>query len=1049
MSTGNLLGGAAGGVAGYFAAGPLGISVGAGIIGGAIIGSLLGGLSSGQKMVMEYGKLSSRNWQGSEYGGDIPRGYGTFPATGSQIVWLEHNKLKEKVKKKKSGGKGGGSSTTTKTYTYFATFALMLCQGEISGVRRIWCGDKLIYNAGSDDLETIIASNQAAKGWKLYRGTDDQLPDPRYEADVGVGNAPAFRGYTYIAFYDFALADYSNTLQAAQFKVELLSNQSVEPLNLVATLDTGLQRLDGSSLTGIINPLDDSITATWLGWDNGAGAFFLYKGRENSRSKTFLTSDPQAVYALSGSGDAEYAYCSVDGKRVVIGNNAWLLPSSISGFSKRVHTHGDAYLIHTFYEFETKSILNLVKGTSLAIGNGTAVCIGSGFAYYYSPADNTLRTVDVESMIQVASVTLDFMPLTSSSSRDDDAASYDNGILWWYYGISSKLYGIDVQTGRKMYELAWSNPSGGGVVSVKSRDGIVALAAKGSATYKYQVYVFKIDDISIDATALGDVVESEVMFSNLLRPLDIDVSALTQTVTGYRVSGGTIRSVIEPLQGAYPFDVVPSGYKIKFVPRGQASVVTIPWEDLAAANGDEIGDSLPYSREMDSQLPQKVTITALSSTREYGSSTQSSPGRPSTSAVNIEQRDIPLVLSDDEIAQMAEKLEMLRWLERDDFSYSLPPTYLALEPADVVTIHAKFGTFELRQTDVNYEEDGRLTCKAKANSAPLYTSRAVGAPGPGPDGTVVFSGPSFLLLLDIPTVDETIQNAPGFVGIMGGYSDGWPGGVAIMSSDGGQTWNDLQGYTGEPTLGSALNALPANNCTVIDQRTLQVSLLSGELESITRDQMLAGQHYVAYGADGRWEIMRFQTATLQADGTYMVSGFVRGERGTEWATGLHQLGDWFVFLDDPDNIFIGAPVESIGLQRLYRAITSGAALDSAADQAFTYRGVNLECLSPVYAKGARDGSSNFTGTFTRRSRLSSSWWTNGVVAPVGETTEAYEIDVMQGASVKRTIAVTSPTWTYSAANQTTDFGSPQSSITFRIYQLSAVVGRGFPLEVTL
>jgi hypothetical protein len=56
---------------------------------------------------------------------------------------------------------------------------------------------------------------------------------------------------------------------------------------------------------------------------------------------------------------------------------------------------------------------------------------------------------------------------------------------------------------------------------------------------------------------------------------------------------------------------------------------------------------------------------------------------------------------------------------------------------------------------------------------------------------------------------------------------------------------------------------------------------------------------------------------------------------------------------------------------------------------------------------------------------------------------------MDGSTVARTITATTPTFAYSAADQTTDFGSAQASITFRIYQLSATVGRGYPLEVTL
>ncbi|MDG9855599.1 phage tail protein [Pseudomonas nitroreducens] len=1011
----------------------------AAVVGVGIVGALLLGLSSRQKTTMEYGKLSSRRWQGSEYGGDIPRIYGTVGIEGSQIIWLEHNKLKEKVKKKKSGGKGGGGGTTTKTYTYFATFALMLCQGEISGVRRIWCGDKLIYNAGSDDLETIIASNQAAKGWKLYRGTDDQLPDPRYEADVGVGNAPAFRGYTYIVFNDFALADYSNTLQAAQFKVELVGESDFVGLRQIGKFAQPVTMNEASS---IVMVKDNLISYAFDPGDTRPG----YGDIAAYQTRTVRANDGIAVSQVKSPAYARPLLLSFNIPVGNVGSTTWcwhytvntavIITATPSGLGTPVQ-----YLPYAA-DSQTWLALSVTSGRVWIFRRRTTG------AWYYEARDGAGSILETGGLLNA-----DLSPYTGAlypnGFADADTVAVEEGgeAIWLkhtafitsqikYFARSGQDFILsdevsDVDTSSNQYGMAAAN----GVCALVYRDQVVTV------TRTPRVVAVK--------PALADVLRAECLLSSLIVDSDLNLSMLTQQINGYRVSGGTIRSIIEPLQGAYPFDFVPSGFELKAVPRGQSSVMNISWEDLAATDGQDVGDSLPYSREMDSQLPQKVTITALSSTREYGSSTHSSPGRPNTSAVNVEQREIPLVLADDEIAQMAEKLEMLRWLERDDFSFSLPPTYLALEPADVVTVNARFGTFELRLTEINYEADGRLTCKAKVNSAPLYTSRAVGAPGPGPDGTVTLDGPSMALLLDIPVVDEAVQNSPGYVGLMAGFTDSWPGGILVRSNDGGQTWADIQAFVGKPTIGTVATALPASNCTVIDYRAFSVLLASGELESVTRDQMLSGVNYAAYGVDGRWEIVRFMNAPLQSDGTYLVSGFVRGERGTEWATGLHQPGDYFVLLDDPDNAFIGAPVEVIGLSRLYRAVTSGASIDDSSDIEFTYRGVNLECLSPVYARGTRDGSSNFTGTFTRRSRLGSTWWLNGIQAPVGETAEAYEIDVMSGSTVKRTISVTSPAWSYSAADQTTDFGSVQAAITFRIFQKSETMGRGYSLEVTL
>jgi len=39
--------------------------------------------------------------------------------------------------------------------------------------------------------------------------------------------------------------------------------------------------------------------------------------------------------------------------------------------------------------------------------------------------------------------------------------------------------------------------------------------------------------------------------------------------------------------------------------------------------------------------------------------------------------------------------------------------------------------------------------------------------------------------------------------------------------------------------------------------------------------------------------------------------------------------------------------------------------------------------------------------------------------------------------------LTSPTTTYTAAQQTSDFGGVQSTVYWRVYQLSSVFGRGY------
>ena len=102
----------------------------------------------------------------------------------------------------------------------------------------------------------------------------------------------------------------------------------------------------------------------------------------------------------------------------------------------------------------------------------------------------------------------------------------------------------------------------------------------------------------------------------------------------------------------------------------------------------------------------------------------------------------------------------------------------------------------------------------------------------------------------------------------------------------------------------------------------------------------------------------------------------------------------------------------------------------------------------MHVVGDRDGTDNLTISWVRRSRVDGDW-RDGVGIPLGEESESYQVDILDGSDVVRTIEVTSPTASYSATDQTTDFGSAQSSIDVKIYQMSAVVGRGYAAQATL
>lgn len=122
---------------------------------------------------------------------------------------------------------------------------------------------------------------------------------------------------------------------------------------------------------------------------------------------------------------------------------------------------------------------------------------------------------------------------------------------------------------------------------------------------------------------------------------------------------------------------------------------------------------------------------------------------------------------------------------------------------------------------------------------------------------------------------------------------------------------------------------------------------------------------------------------------------------------------------------------------------------------FTPEGAGLRPFSVAHVeqpwRTAR-GAGDLTIRWTRRSRsLAADTWGAGDV-PLAEDSEAYEVDILDGATRKRTLQVATTSALYTAAQQTTDWGAPLvpgQSIAIRIYQLSALIGRGAGRSVTL
>jgi len=184
---------------------PFGAQIGS-AIGGAIGGAIDARIFAAPDTNLQGGRFEDLSVQASTYGKMIPIFYGTVRIAGN-VIWSTDIKETATTTSQRSGGGkgGGGSKVNTTNYSYSITLAIALCEGEVNELLRVWA-----------DAEQLDLSQGT---YRLYKGTQDQLPDPTIEGIEGIGATPAYRGISYIVIEDFPLADYGNRIPNFTFEV--------------------------------------------------------------------------------------------------------------------------------------------------------------------------------------------------------------------------------------------------------------------------------------------------------------------------------------------------------------------------------------------------------------------------------------------------------------------------------------------------------------------------------------------------------------------------------------------------------------------------------------------------------------------------------------------------------------------------------------------------------------------------------------------------------------------------------------------------------------
>ncbi|MCD1635497.1 glycoside hydrolase TIM-barrel-like domain-containing protein [Martelella mediterranea] len=250
----------------------------------------------------------------------------------------------------------------------------------------------------------------------------------------------------------------------------------------------------------------------------------------------------------------------------------------------------------------------------------------------------------------------------------------------------------------------------------------------------------------------------------------IDVSGLWGAVEGYAITAlESPRASITTLARHFGFDAVETEGVIRFVMRGRASVATLASDDLVAARE---GDVLELTRGQETELPQALKWQVARADEDYDAALVEAR-RITVDTTRIASESFPMAVPPEEAERRCRRALMEAWVGRETAAFRLPPSRLALDPADAIRL----------------EHDGRLVALrlvsiADAEARGIEAVRQDRATYNLPPGdpraasltrAVVFGAPD-AVLMDLPQLTE---DQPAHRPFVAAHAVPWPGEMGV------------------------------------------------------------------------------------------------------------------------------------------------------------------------------------------------------------------------------------------------------------------------------
>jgi hypothetical protein len=1072
MSTGQILT-VVGAAVGYYFGGPEGAQV------GASLGGLAGSAYDASNTHYDAPKVGDLKLPRMQYGTAIPRLYGSNRTSGS-LAWYST----KRVIPGSSGGKGGTPSAPTGDSAEIDVLIILAADSNIVGISRVWSNGGLIWTHRADSDPASRTASDSTTAWhsmEFLDGNPNQLPHPVLEASDGVGNVPAYRFRQCVVIDSLQLGG-SGQMPVLEFECVTNATSTDGPTVIQSTfrpvfpnggftfwypdpgsfydLDAGTHfnyysrdqasiNINGSFMPSEASYVDDphsSFEALDIQYDFGlhesrvidgtyatfvkSGALILRKTDTLSNPFSFEGGDGDSIVAITVECIAEFK----------VFDNPASLPDQVVGIMgyQRISKPGAGNDIDPAMRLQEVVDLDWLYNSSTY----------RNFSLFYDAAGRIIYADDIDG---------------GHVAETYDPHPGKTHLAMVFTTTEMRVYIAGVLFFRRLRNFldslsGWVLTFGGGLTTrlfgaarPYSEIHVFGFAIRETELYTGENYdapnfvppaVIRGPDIGATIKPLpvdlGDILINE--WSRCADQLLIDVDEIVGTpVIGFQ-STGSVRGSLEALAPIYHFGATCSD-RLYLRKRGGDAAMTIAYDDLAAAQNQPAAEPFSLVRANTDEIPQRIALAYTNYLDDYTNGTETGD-RGFGDATATTAASTNVVMTPDQAKVAAEVLALQTGVSATTAQITVTDFYAALEPTDRILVPDEDGTlYGMRIIGETYSAGIKQFDLVRDGGATMLVTSGISTSAPpSPALTVVPPASTMILPIDTAILRDADDDSGFYVAASGSSR-----GSVIYTSTDDVTYSSIASFTTQCVFGTCSTTLGDwTGGRVFDERSrLTVNVgTSGTLASTTRAAMVNDQtiNSAAVGVDGRWEIVQFRTATLISAGVYKLSGFLRGSRGTEWASTGHSSGESFALLTAASLRRVVIDAGDIGVAEYYKGVTSGQALDAVTAQTFTDNALGKKPFAPVHLRALGPAATALV-TWQRRTRRSTRLASSlGIFCPLGETSEAYDLELRDGGgALLATHSVTTNSWS----------GDISAASTLTVYQTSSTAGRGYPATLTL